>query len=300
MKRIRTVLCGALAALSLSAPLEAWDALGHQVVAHIAWENMNATAQRRAVELLRAAPRDADLASLSADGHELFLLASTWPDIVRDSSKPERQARYHHSSWHYTNFHWEQLEPGSPPRDREDLKPAPVNAVERLGHLERSLADPARSDAEKAVDLAWALHLVGDIHQPLHASNRVTPTEPEGDRGGGLFLLADDDLHWYWDSILQKVWRRRGLGTSKLAERIAADFGNQYPKSALSGRLKTGNYEEWAREGFAKAKEVAYPPSLERGKEPSHDYRWQVYGTAKPAMALAGYRLAAMLNGVLG
>ena len=297
MKRLRMLLGGALAALSLSAPLEAWDALGHQVVAQIAWENLDAPVRQKAVALLRAAPPDADLASLSSDGHELFLLASTWPDIVRDSSKPERQKAYHHSSWHYINFFWEQPAPGSPPRDRTDLKPAKENAVERLEELEKVLSGSEASDAEKAVALAWVLHLVGDIHQPLHASNRVTPTEPEGDRGGGLFPLEDDDLHWYWDSILQKIWYQRGRGNAELAEEIAAELTRQLPQE--KGSLKDRQYEAWARESLAKTKAVVYPPTLERGQEPSRDYRWRVYNTAKPAMTLAGYRLAAMLNGVL-
>lgn len=298
MKRIRTILCGALTAVFLSTPLAAWDSIGHQVVAEIAWENMTQPARDRAVALLRAAPKDADLASLSSDGHELFLLASTWPDIVRSREKPERQARYHHGSWHYINLHWEQPDPASPPRDREDLQPAKENAVERLGEFDKVLAGSQAGDAEKAVALAWVLHLVGDIHQPLHASNRLTPTELEGDRGGGMFRLKDDDLHWYWDSILQRIWRQRGLSDTQLAEKIAPLLEEQFPKDGRN--LKDGKFEEWAREGFAKAKTVVYPPALERGKEPDRDYRWRVYETAKPAMALAGYRLAAMLNRVLG
>jgi hypothetical protein len=287
-----------LAALSLPASLEAWDSLGHQVVTQIAWENMTQPARDRAVALLKAAPADADLASLSDDGRELFLLASTWPDIVRSREKPERQARYHHGSWHYINLHWEQPDPASPPRDREDLKPAQENAVERLKEFEKVLASSEASDADKAVALAWVLHLVGDLHQPLHASNRVTPTEPEGDRGGGLFKLAGDDLHWYWDSILQKIWFSRGLGDTELAAEIADEFMRQIPED--ESRLKKRDYDAWAQESFAKTKSVVYGPELKREEKPSREYRWRVYNTAKPAMALAGYRLAEMLNAVLG
>lgn len=285
-----------LAALSLPASLEAWDSLGHQVVSQIAWENMSPPARDRAVALLRAAPADADLASLSGDGRVLFLLASTWPDIVRSREKPERKAAYDHGSWHYINLHWEQAAAG-PHRDREDLKPAEKNAVERLKEFEKVLAGSEASDAEKAVALAWVLHLAGDLHQPLHASNRVTPTEPEGDRGGGLFRLKGDDLHWYWDSILQKIWFPRGRGDTELAEEIADEFMRQLPKE--ESRLKKRDYDAWAQESFAKAKSVVYVPELRREEKPSREYRWRVYETAKPAMALAGYRLAEMLNAVL-
>ena len=61
------------------------------------------------------------------------------------------------------------------------------------------------ADTTKAVALAWLLHLVGDIHQPLHCSSRVTPDEalPRGDAGGNTFRLDDNrNLHGYWDRIL--------------------------------------------------------------------------------------------------
>lgn len=297
MKTFRTMLCGALAVAALASPLAAWDSVGHQVVAEIAWENMSPSARDRAVALLRAAPPDADLANLSTDGRELFLLASTWPDIVRDRDKPERQAAYHRSSWHYTNFFWE---PGIPPKDRNDLQPGQENVVKLLEKLEKDVVDSGRGDAQKAVDLAWILHLVGDIHQPLHTSARVTPTEPEGDRGGNLFLLTkeEENLHWYWDSILPKIWYRRGLDDTALARKIARELTRQFPEEQAG--LKTGDFAAWAQEGLEKAKTVVYPPGLERGKRPAAEYRWQAYATVKPALARAGYRLAAMLDELLG
>ena len=55
---------------------------------------------------------------------------------------------------------------------------------------------PAR-DALKSYDLSWLLHLVGDVHQPLHASTRVSSTDPGGDAGGNLLKLncAHCELH---------------------------------------------------------------------------------------------------------
>jgi hypothetical protein len=181
-KTLRIVL--ALGLVLAASPALAWDALGHEVIARIAWEHMKPETRAKAVALLRAAPADADLASLAADDRELFQRAATWPDIVRDEAFPARHAKYHHSNWHYTNYFWELDESGRP-RDVDRLRPQDVNIVERLQALERSVADPGRDASERAVDLAWILHLGGDIHQPLHASARVTSTEPEGDRGVG-------------------------------------------------------------------------------------------------------------------
>ena len=80
----------------------------------------------------------------------------------------------------------------------------------RLVEFDAVMRDPAASNADKAIAIAWILHLSGDIHQPLHTSARVTDTEPKGDQGGNLFLLTPEgtprdkqvNLHWFWDSIV--------------------------------------------------------------------------------------------------
>ena len=300
MKRAWMFLGLAACLASAARPARAWDALGHEVIARIAWEHMQPETREKAVALLRSAPADADLANLAVRERELFERAATWPDIVRDEAFPERHAKYHHSSWHYTNFFWELDEAGQP-RDVDRLRPQDVNIVERLQALERSVADPGREAALRAVDLAWILHLGGDIHQPLHASARVTATEPEGDRGGNLFKLAGgDDLHWYWDSVLSKSYRRRLFESEEeRVERVAHLIQQKHPESSFADRLQPGRYEEWARAGFATSKSAVYQ-GVEPGRTPSREYRKTALGIAEPAVALAGYRLAELLDRVLG
>ena len=284
---------------SAGSPALAWDALGHEVVARIAWEHMQPETRARAVALLRAAPNDADLANLSADGRELFERAATWPDIVRDEAFPERHAKYHHSNWHYTNFCWELDEAGQP-RDVDRLRPQDVNIVERLQALERSVTDPSRDTSQRAVDLAWLIHLGGDIHQPLHSSARVTATEPEGDQGGNLFKLKGDDLHWYWDSLLSKTFRRRLFESEEeRVARVARVIQQDHPLSSFTDRLEPGRYEDWAQAGLATSKSFVYQ-GVERDKTPSREYRKAAFAVAEPGVALAGYRLAELLDRVLG
>jgi hypothetical protein len=290
-----------LLAASLAAaarPAAAWDALGHEVIARIAWEHMKPETRAKAVALLRAAPSDADLANLAVDDRELFERAATWPDVVRDEAFPERHEKYHHSNWHYTNFYWEEDASGQP-RDVNRLQPQDVNVVERLHALERSVADPGRDASLRAVDLAWILHLGGDIHQPLHSSARVTATEPEGDRGGNLFKLRGDDLHWYWDSVLSKTYRRRWFEKEETrVERVARLIEQSHPRPGVAD-LEAGQYEEWVREGLATSKSVVYR-GVERGRTPSREYLKTASGIVEPAVALAGYRLAEILDRVLG
>lgn len=178
---MRCILTLGIAGLLLILPsfANAWNETGHKVVSRIAWEYMTPQAHSKAIALLEAAPSDADLTNLLATDarllavreQEFFLRASTWADMMRDGKFPARREKYHKSPWHYINFFWESS-PNGTPKDRNDLKPEPENIVERLQHLQSVLADTGQEQSQRAIALVWVLHLVGDIHQPLHNSAR--------------------------------------------------------------------------------------------------------------------------------
>lgn len=314
MKKRLSIVC--LLALSLLLPQTAlaWNATGHEVVARIAWEKMQPQTRQRVMILLMQAPPDADLASLLPQDNrplpirqrDFFMLAATWADIVRSDEFPERRKKYHHSIWHYTNFFWKQV--NGLPVDVPELQPESVNIVERLGFLEKEVVAKNIAASERGVDVAWILHLVGDIHQPLHTSARVTQTEPEGDQGGNLFLLTPKNtppkdarrLHGYWDDILNKsILRQASESDLAYANRIASIIMQRHPESKIKLRLKRGAYAEWAREGLSSAKTFVYPSWLKRFQMPAEKYRKQAYSISEPAIALAGYRLAETLDKLL-
>ena len=208
--KLGRVGAAALVALGLAArPAYAWDELGHRVVARIAWDHLTPRAQAAAVRLLMNAPASSGIPALASDameaerGRELFVMAAVWPDIIRSSSYVGN--RYAHSNWHYVNFFWEQRVPGGPPIDRPD-RGTDGELLNQLPRLAATLADPAAGDSARSLALAWVLHLVGDAHQPLHNSARITPQDPQGDRGGNLFLLGGlyprSNLHGYWDALV--------------------------------------------------------------------------------------------------
>lgn len=314
MKRF-FVVCLIAIALLLPQTAFAWNSTGHEVVARIAWEKMQPLTRRRVVALMLQAPPDADLASmLPADGRllsilqrEHFMLAATWPDIVRSDEFPARKLKYHHSIWHFTNFFWRQQDGLA--IDVPEMQPERVNIVERLDFLQAEVLNIRTEASQLGVDAAWIVHLIGDIHQPLHTSARVTDTEPTGDQGGNLFLLTPKDtppkdtkrLHGYWDDILNKsIPRKANEKDLAYANRIASIIMRRHPKSKMKDRLKEGQYAEWAKEGLASAKTSVYPSWLKRFHKPSERYRKQAYSIAEPAIALAGYRLAATLDRLFG
>lgn len=297
--------CSALlAAVFLFAlPVRAWNSYGHEVVAAIAWEQLTPAARAEAVRLLASAPGDSSLPSLrpaqgdpASRDRAFFLAASHWADLVRDESQPQRRETYHHSPWHYVNFFWEQR--SGKPFERADMPIAEVNVMTQLAQLSADLADPAKSDAERGLALAWLLHLVGDVHQPLHTSGRVTASEPEGDRGGNDFLFSTNDhpernLHAYWDDTFSR--ENPGVTSTKTAQRLAS----KHPRPSFAESL-TDDFTAWARGTFELVTSRCYPPSLKRGKPPGWTYRRMARRTAARQAALGGYRLAALLEARLG
>lgn len=314
-------------ALALFVPQSAlaWNATGHQVVAGIAWDNMTPAARRNAITLLQAAPADACLLDLfptdsrpvAERQREFFMRASTWPDIVRPGEEDTRACtRFHRRDWHFINYFWEGLSGGAggnAPQDREDIEVPEVNAVERLKLFRPlvacSTAACGTPQETRATTLAWVLHLVGDIHQPLHTSARVTsrPREREGDQGGNLFKLGPNNdslsLHSFWDGIIDRSIERRQEerdNNHAYLNRVVGLIVQEHPRSGMTARLRPGEFEAWSLEGLETTKRVVYPQSLQRAQMPGDDYRRTAFNTSREAIALAGYRLADLLNQMLG
>ena len=310
MKQALIIFVAVAAAALGSGPALGWDRTGHLVVAHISWEQLSPEARAEAASQLAAAPEDAGLRQLLPDDSralaerqgEHFQNAANWPDIVRDGDFPQRRRAYDHGNWHYINYFFEQRGPERTPVDREDLQPQDTNVAERLEHLVPTLGNRSLPRSLRGVHLAWVLHLTGDIHQPLHCTARVTETEPRGDRGGNHFDLDDGlNLHGFWDGIIRRSHLRWFLqGDASYIEKVAAAITTKHPLASFGDRVQTIDFDAWGREGFALAKSDLYPPDLLRGKRPSTSYAMSALELAEERIALAGYRLAHLLEQQLG
>ena len=300
---------GLVTAALLALPASAvWDTAGHRTVAAIAWEHMTPRARARAVELLLHGPALANFAALRpappAQGSEaerdraLFLNAATWADLVRNSDQAWHV--YHHATWHYADFYWD-VENGRP-HEIPGAGPDSVNAGERVLAFRALLADSTAPDTTRAVALAWLLHLVGDIHQPLHCSSRVTSEDalPRGDLGGNTFVLdAGHNLQAYWDEILDRlIASDPGEDSIAYATRMARRIERIHPRASLATPAASTDVVGWEREGLHLAQTVVYA-GVTRGEPPSATYQAQALTVAERRIALAGYRLAALLNDAL-
>jgi hypothetical protein len=291
-------------------PASAWNDAGHQVVALIAWDNLPPEPRSKLVAVMRQAEPATRLPSLFPEdkrpmevrAREFFRRAATWPDLIR--SVPE----LHHPTWHHRDFYWRQDKGRA--IDLPDPQVHPENLLERLHHFKKLLANPTAPAHERAIGIAWVLHLVGDVHQPFHCSARVTAIERKGDHGGQDFELAPRSpphpegqrysLHAYWDDMLDRaVLRRSGERLGAYLQRAATHVESHHPRARLEAELKPGQFDAWARESVVAA-QSAYPASLRRGQEPSADYRNMGVQVALGRLALGGYRLALMLRDVAG
>ncbi len=290
----------------------AWNGTGHELVAGIAWDNMSPDTQQKAIALLKSAPKDAclldlfpgDSRPLAERQREFFMRAATWPDVVKSGAC----TRFNQGNWHFADRFWKGVSGGTgsdTPTDDSAIPMAATNAFERLTALRGTVnCDTCGTPAERATQLAWILHLTGDIHQPLHAEARVTAASPQGDRGGNDFVLAPKSispLHTFWDRIIDNsILDKPAEKQIAYLDRVIAMIVNDHPKASEAARLKPGDFEAWSREGFETAKSVAYPASLHEKQTPATAYKKQVFSIADEAIAIAGYRLADLLDTTLG
>ena len=292
----------ACAVLAWPAMASAWYAAGHMIVARIAFDQLSPEARARMMAILAAHPqmsewrKHLDFAPPGGEDCFLFMRASTWPDeINKDKGNP-----YAHPAWHYIDY------PLQPPDFPFKAGLAPEdNAVFAITHNAQILRDPAASAEARAAALSWLIHLVGDLHQPLHCAELVTAQYPPpvGDRGGNLFFVAVGgqamNLHAFWDAL---------PGMALHPDQVmaqATELERRFPATALPELTTARDPTAWSLEGRALAVEKAYlrgtlagtadpsavPPPLPEG------YAAASRAVADRRLVLAGFRLAAQLLG---
>src|SRR5438093_830575 len=174
--------------LSTQTHLLAWYDGGHQIVAAIAYKELTLEEQAAVDAILKSHTNYTswrnDFASKPIGielGQYVFMEASTWPDEIRDNNDPTT-----HPAWHYVDY------PLRPPHFTDRPAPRPKDdVVFGIGKSTEVLENIHSNKRRQAEYLSWLIHLVGDIHQPLHCSSLFNSTfkGSEGDRGGNNFYV---------------------------------------------------------------------------------------------------------------
>jgi hypothetical protein len=298
---------------AFAVPAFGWHDTGHKITAYIAWQRMTPEVRDRVVKILLAAPEDAQLSTFymsygsqseETRKRDFFIMASTWADLIKDKNFDVRYKKYNHNNWHYYDTLW-MLKDGKV----EFLKTSddPGHMMEKLAEFDKTIRGTA-SNADKAIALAWMEHLIGDVHQPLHATTRAYGTDDKDDHGGNLFSLTPkgtpraqaDDLHTFWDGIIGRNIPNTGdaCDTAYLIP-IAQTIMKDYPYDKLRTRLEPGKFDVWEKESVDIATTEVYK-GVKRYEEPSNDYKKKAFKIAEERLALAGYRMAELFNEALG
>ena len=290
MKTLRASRLAALAALALLvAPARAWNAVGHMVIAAVADRGLTPDVRAEVARLAKIGATD-----LNSDPYG----AAVWADDVR-RDRPDS------APWHYVSLYFRK--DGKPVQG----KPTAENVVVAIRRFSLVLADRAKPDAERAEALRWIMHFVGDIHQPLHAVTFESDAHPQGDRGGNSYALlpakrfgdpehAPHQLHGLWDlgvGLFAPIPRPLTPETSAIVRRQADTLIAALPPDSFPNRGET-DPAKWADESHALAVDVAY--SVPEGTEPTEAYLLRGQNVAARRATLAGYRLADLLNRLLG
>ncbi len=263
--RPRTIVTAALAAIMPIAgtahTASAWNAYGHQLAAYLTFQELAPAERKHFADLLKLHPQCDLLAEECPPGFDLdcylFMRAATWPDIIRDTKNPLHTE--HRGPWHYINIPIIAGDARAPSIDA-DWKPGdePENVVQAIPRALSELGSPALSAERRAIALCWALHLIEDLHQPLHAGTLFSDELPDGDQGGNLLWIQPGErpirLHGYWDDAL-------GTGRRDL-DKLVAHAGRvaaAHPRAARSHELSAASAPaDWAVESFALARREAY------------------------------------------
>lgn len=279
-----------LVLLLMAFPTLAWGPEGHAIVADIAQQHLTPSAMREVQYLL------------SLRGNNRLDQIASLPDGLRGT---QRQT----GPWHYVDI----------PLNASGYKitrdcPQGNCSVARLPFFVHELADQKNAPRVRLRALIWVVHLMGDIHQPLH-------NEDDHDKGGNDVKLTyfgePTNLHRVWDSgIIQHalgVRANRDYTIDFTATRAAAmkldqsitstDRAHWTPAHPLAGI--SAEAVRWAEQEHLLARKVAYgnlPPARERrdGSHWSTTYQQKAWPVVRDQLQAAGIRLAAILNAALG
>ena len=156
---------------------------------------------------------------------------------------------------------------------------------------------------ETSFSLRFLIHVIGDMHQPLHCTQMWSTAFPKGDLGGNFFKITYDygikQLHALWDSGVgvMKDDMKRPFNQESWAflHQYAELFMRENPRSSLEYELSFKSPEDWCLESFQNAIDFVYQ-GIEQYDRPSEEYLERGWTLIKKQIALAGYRLSDMIQ----
>lgn len=266
-KMMLRLVCVFALLIGLPSRALAWGGDGHQIAALIAEERLTPEAK-------------AGIGSLLGDANISDAEIVSWADVVRR----ERRAT---APWHYVN-----IPVGANVFDPKRDGNGGDNIIEKIAAFEKVLSDRTAPQVDRVEALKFLVHLVGDIHQPLHCAER------NGDKGGNgrlVYFLERKkavSLHQCWDSLIL-LQRKQRTRVADYADSLHAKISEDHAKAWEAGKAV-----DWANESQRVAVERVYADVPADGPPPklTTEYIEQSGIVIDEQLQKAGIRLATVLN----
>ncbi|WP_134087743.1 S1/P1 nuclease [Olivibacter sp. XZL3] len=248
-----------LVLVALVALLSSWGVTGHRTIGLLAERHLTPQAKAAVKELL-------------AD--ETLAQVSTYADEIRS-----KEAYRYTAPWHYIN-----LPAGLHKKDFMDsvIHQNRDNIYKALQKCQSDLKDPLKTREEKIFALKFIVHIVGDLHQPMHTGRAE---DLGGNRIRITFLNKPGNLHGLWDSRLVE---HEGLTYEQLADKIG------HTKRRKIRKLQRDDLIKWLHESY-QLSERLYDDAAKNANFDEAYYQKQV-PVFEDRMERAGIRLAGVLN----
>ncbi|MCI0752126.1 MAG: S1/P1 nuclease [Flammeovirgaceae bacterium] len=230
-----------------------WGATGHRATGLIADRYLSKKARKALQKIL---------------GEESIAIASTWMDEIRSDSTFR-----HVSDWHWVTI------PDSSTYENSEKNPK-GDVIQTIERLIAELKAKKLSGQQEAQHIKMLIHLIGDIHQPLHVGRGP-------DKGGNgikvMWFRAESNLHRVWDSEMIDETK---LSYTELAASLIK------PTEEEIKLWQKSTVRDWANESLALRNQV-YDF---KGERFGYSYSYKNMPTVKKRITQAGVRLAGVLN----
>ncbi|WCM26061.1 S1/P1 nuclease [Sphingomonas sp. QA11] len=237
-------LLPALAAVALAAtasPAAAYWEYGHQTIARIAQANVKPKTRVAIDRLLR---RSALLGTPTCPARSIED-ASVWADCVKTIKSPDGKRPFDFAySWHYQNVNiCKPFDLVVPCKDGNCVSAQ----IERDVKLLRDKTTPVK---DRVQALAFLIHFVGDLHQPLHAGDKADKGGNDAKTSYGLLATPRLNLHTVWDGYLAE----RAISTPPSVVR--------HYSATERATMAAGDVTDWSRESWQIARDSAYASAM--------------------------------------
>ncbi|CAI2377288.1 unnamed protein product [Moneuplotes crassus] len=281
-----------LAMALFTSQVQAFWSTGHMIVSRIAYEQL----RNNNMTLFKLIDRDIKvLQEYSLEGtNHTFVESANWPDHLKEIAFKAM------NGWHIAET------PIIDPDFEGEVYQAKENVTWAINQMISTLTSKSIPKFNNSLAISFSfrylLHLVGDIHQPMHAATYYSSSFPTGDIVGTLFPIdfspEIQNLHFLWDACLDQYISINSTITEEdwdLLGDYSSKIMRDFPLDSLQQRISVTDPTVWAAESYNITSSFIYSEIVPGGTIPD-EYIKQGSQIINEQLAVAGYRLAELLE----